>query len=128
MYFVSYLKENIDDDDKERVGQVEEEPGLHGLDVGGAGQAVGDREVDGGQDHQGGDVQLEDQGVPALPGEVDGGLVDDVHQDGGQVGHHEDAELLQDQMDFQPDTSIVEDDNQLGLQLAKIVPHLFLPI
>ena len=29
-----------------------------------------------------------------LPGDVDGGLVDDVHQDGGQVGHHEDAELL----------------------------------
>ena len=108
MYYVSYLKENIDDDDKERVGEVEEEPDLHRFDVGGAGQAGGHREVDGGQHHQGGDVQLEDQGVLVLPGEVDGGLVDDVHQDGGQVGHHEDAELLQDQVNLQPHTSMME--------------------
>ena len=108
MYYVSYLKENIDDDDEERVGEVEEEPGLHRLDVGGAGEAVGDREVDGGQDHQGGDVQLEDQGVPTFPGKVDGGLVDDVHQDGGQVGHHEDAELLQYEMDLQTDAPAKE--------------------
>ena len=108
---VSHLKKNIDDDDKERIGQVEEEPDLHRLDVGCAGEAGGDREVDGGQDHQGGDVQLEDQGVPALPGQVDGGLVDDVHQDGGQVGHHEDAELLQDQVNLQADTSKIDNLN-----------------
>ena len=44
--------------------------------------------------------------LPALPREVDSGLVDDVHQDGGQVGHHEDTELLQNQMDFELDTSM----------------------
>ena len=44
--------------------------------------------------------------MPALPREVNGGLVDDVHQDGGQVGHHEDTELLQNQMDFELDTSM----------------------
>ena len=90
----SYLEKNIDNDDHDRVGEVEEEPDLHWLDVGGAGEAGGHWEVDGGQHHQGGDVQLENQGVLVLSGKVDGGLVDDVHQDGGQVGHHEDAELL----------------------------------
>ena len=61
---ISHLKENIDDDDEERVGEVEEEPDLHRLDVRSAGEAGGHREVDGGQHHQGGDVELEYQGVP----------------------------------------------------------------
>ena len=33
--------------------------------------------------------------MPGVPGgQVVGGLVEDVHQDGGQVGHHEDAKQL----------------------------------
>ena len=88
---VSHLKKNIDDDDKERVGQVEEEPDLHRLDVGGAGEAGGDRQVDRGQHHHAGDVDGDDHAVLVVSSDVVGGLVDDVHQDGGQVGHHEDA-------------------------------------
>ena len=53
-----YLKEDIDDDNQERVGQVEEEPDLYRFDVRGAGQTVRNCEIDGGQNHQGGDVQL----------------------------------------------------------------------
>ena len=40
-----------------------------------------------------GDVDGDDEVVPGVPGgQVVGGLVEDVHQDGGQVGNHEDAE------------------------------------
>ena len=50
------LDDYIDQNHKEGVGEVEEEPDLHRLDVGGAGEAGGDREVDGGEDHHAGDV------------------------------------------------------------------------
>ena len=52
----SYLKCHVDDDYKERVGEVEEQPGLNGLDVRSAGEATGYGEVDGGEDHHAGDV------------------------------------------------------------------------
>ena len=98
----SHLEENIDQDDEDGEGEVEEEPDLHRLDVGGAGQAGGDREVDRGQDHHAGDVDGVDQAVLVLSCDVVGGLVDDVHQDGGQVGHHEDTEKFsgQNQSDY----------------------------
>ena len=85
----SHLEPDIDEYDEEGVGQVEEEPDLHRLDVGGAGEAGGHREVDRGQHHHAGDVDGVDQAVLVISGDVVGGLVDDVHQDGGQVGHHE---------------------------------------
>ena len=44
------------DDYEEGVGQVPQEPHLHRLDGGGAGERGGDREVDRGQDHHAGDV------------------------------------------------------------------------
>ena len=87
----SHLEENIDDDDQDREGEVEQEPDLHRLDVGSAGEAGGHREVDGGQDHHAGHVDGVDHGELVLSADVVGGLVDEVHQDGGQVGHHEDA-------------------------------------
>ena len=55
------LKHYIDDDDEEGVGEVVEEPDLHGLDDGSAGKGAGDGEVDGGQDHHAGDVDGDDQ-------------------------------------------------------------------
>ena len=88
----SHLEENIEQYDQDREGQVEEEPDLHRLDVGSAGEAGGHREVDRGQDHHAGDVDGVDQAVLVLSGDVVGGLVDDVHQDGWQVGHHKDTE------------------------------------
>ena len=43
-------------------------------------------------EQRGSHVDGVDQVVLGVPGDVVGGLVDHVHQDGGQVGHHEDAE------------------------------------
>ena len=79
----THLEENIDQDNEEREGQVEQQPPLHRLDVGGGGQTGGHREVDGGQDHHAGDVGGVDQVVFSVSGDVVGGLVDHVHQDGG---------------------------------------------
>ena len=39
---ISCLQDHIDQDDKERVGETEEEPNLYGFNVGGAGEAGGD--------------------------------------------------------------------------------------
>ena len=39
---ISHLEENIDNDDEDREGQVEEEPDLHRLDSWSAGEAGGD--------------------------------------------------------------------------------------
>lgn len=44
------------DDDEEGIGQVPQEPHLHRLYGGRAGEGGGDREVDRGQDHHAGDV------------------------------------------------------------------------
>ena len=52
----SDLQQNVDDDDHEGVEEVEQEPHLHRLDGGRAGQRGGDREVDGGQHHHARDV------------------------------------------------------------------------
>ena len=62
---------------------------LHWLDRGSRGQACGDRDVDGGQDHHAGDVHTDDE--LTFHGKVDivGGLVDDVHEDGWEIGNHE---------------------------------------
>ena len=59
-------------------------------------------EVDGGEDHHAGDVDGVDHVVLGVPGDVVGGLVDHVHEDGGKVGLHEDAGDLprQDHGDF----------------------------
>ena len=85
---------NVDQNNQERVGEISEEPGLHWLDVGCAGQGGGHWEVDGGQDHHAGDVHCDNQVILGVSRQVVGGLVDDVHQDGWEVGHHEDAEEL----------------------------------
>ena len=93
----SHLGHDVGEDDKDGIGEVEEEPDLHRLDVGGGREAGGHREVDRGQHHHAGDVDGVDQAILVISArhpDVVGGLVDDVHQDGGQVGHHEDAAEL----------------------------------
>ena len=86
-----YLENHLQEDDEAREGEVDEEPQLHRLDVRGGGEAGGHREVDRGQDHHAGDVHGDDQAVLVLGGDVASGLVDHVHQNRGQVGHHENA-------------------------------------
>ena len=92
MYETSYLEYNINENGEKGIGQVEEEPDLHRLDDRGGGQTGRDREVDRGQHHHAGDVDGVDQVVLGVSADVVGGLVDHVHQDSGQVGHHEDTE------------------------------------
>ena len=66
--FTSYLQCRVDDDDKERVGEVKEQPGLNGLDDWSAGEAAGHGEVDGGEDHHAGDVDGEEDVVLVVRG------------------------------------------------------------
>ena len=101
--FKVYLKTDVDQNDEERVGEVEEQPDLHRFDVWGCRQAGGDRQVDRGQDHHAGDVDGVDQTELVLVTDVVGGLVDDVHQDGGQVGDHDDVEQFPAQRDGHSD-------------------------
>ena len=56
-----HLKQDIDQDDEDRVGEVEEEPELHRFDGGGAGKAGGDRNVEGGQHYQTGSGKKRDK-------------------------------------------------------------------
>ena len=48
----------------------------------------------GGEHHHAGDVHRDDEDILGVTRDVVGGLVDDVHQDGGQVSHHEYAQWL----------------------------------
>ena len=80
------LKNDVCEDDLEGIEQVDQEPDLHRLDTGRAGQAGGHREVDGGQDHHAGDVDGVDHVVLSVTGDVVRGLVDEVHEDGREVG------------------------------------------
>ena len=68
------LKNDVCEDDLEGVEQVDQEPDLHRLDTGRAGQAGGHREVDRGQDHHAGDVDGVDQVILGVSGDVVGGL------------------------------------------------------
>ena len=58
MLYEFYLQDHVDNDDKERVGEVVEEPDLNGFDDGGAGQAVGHWEVHRGQHHHAGSDKM----------------------------------------------------------------------
>ena len=57
---ITDLEDHVDENDKERVGQTEEEPDLYRLDVGGGREAGRDGEVNRGQDHHAGDVDGEE--------------------------------------------------------------------
>ena len=46
----------------------------------------------GGQHHQARHVNVDDDVILVLHYDVQGGLVQDVHQQGRQVGHHHDAQ------------------------------------
>ena len=84
-----YLEENISDNYQERPEEVEEEPLLNGFDIKGDREVLWNRDVDRGQQHHAGDVNAVDQAALVLLADVVVGLVDDIHQDGGEVGHRE---------------------------------------
>ena len=80
------LENDVGEDDLEGVEQVDQEPDLHRLDTGRAGQAGGHREVDGGQDHHAGDVDGVDHVVPGVPSDVVRYLVYQVHEGCWEIG------------------------------------------
>ena len=84
-----YLEENISDNYQERPEEVEEEPLLNGFDIKGDREVLWNRDVDRGQQHHAGDVNAVDQAALVLLADVVVGLVDDIHQDGGEAGHRE---------------------------------------
>ena len=55
-------------------------------------QGGGHREIDGGQHHHTCDVHRDHQVILGVSSQVVGGLVQDVHENGGKIGHHYDAE------------------------------------
>ena len=91
LYHTYYLDNDVNHDDQEWISKVEEEPDLNGFDGCCGGQAGGDREVDRGKDHHAGDVDSYNKFTFIRGRDIVGGLVDDVHQDGGQVGHQDNA-------------------------------------
>ena len=58
---MSNLLEYGNDNDKERVGEAEEEPELYRFDGGGDGEAGRHRDVDRGQDHHAGYIHSDHQ-------------------------------------------------------------------
>ena len=74
------LNDDSYNDNKEGIGEVEEQPQLHWFDVGSVGQRGGHRQVDRGQNHHDCDVDGDDQVILALTLQIHRGLVDDVHQ------------------------------------------------
>ena len=86
-----YLKDYIWENHKNRVHHIEKQPYLNWLDVGGAGQGGGHREVHRGQHHHAGDVDRDDEVKLVVRLDVDHGLVHHIHQDSGQIGDHEDC-------------------------------------
>ena len=85
-HYINYtnLEYDVDQDHQERIGQVEQEPDLHWLDVRGGGQTGWHWEVDGGQDHHAGDVDGVDHAVLVVCAahlDVVGCLVDHVDED-----------------------------------------------
>ena len=55
-YISGNLLDDVAGDNQDRIGQVEQEPDLHWLDIRGRGETGRDWEVDRGQDHHAGDV------------------------------------------------------------------------
>ena len=76
-----YLEDDINHNNHHRVGKVEEKPDLNVLYGSSNGQAVGHRDLDGGQDHHAGDVHSDHHFI-VLPAVVCG-LVNQIHQYGG---------------------------------------------
>ena len=88
------LQYDVVDDDKERVGEVVQQPGLNGLDDWSAGEAAGHREVDGGEDHHAGDVHGEYHLISVLNRDEVCRLVYNVNQYRWEIRHHKDAVKL----------------------------------
>ena len=76
------------------------------LDTRSSREGGGHGDVEGREDHQGGDVNCDDQLQVFSIVQVVGGLVDDVHQDGGQVGDGEDGGKVSAQLHFNDNAAV----------------------
>ena len=107
------VKEDVDQNYEKRKYEAEQQPNIHNLDGGGCRQTVGHWDVESRQNHHAGDVDGDDGLQELRVGEVVGRLIDDVHEDGGQICHNEDAGEVSHQFDLHPDQfgPIVIDNN-----------------
>ena len=90
----THIYDNIDQDNQKRISQVEKQPDLNRFYVLGLSERCWDWEVDGGQDHHTGDVHCDYQLMLGVTSQIVGGLVQNVHKNSWQVGHHEDAKKI----------------------------------
>ena len=75
----------MQEDEAEGEDEVEEEPDVHGLDVGVLRHHGREEDVQGGEDRHASNVRRHDCLEEFVPVDVHRGLVDYVHHDGGQV-------------------------------------------
>ena len=81
----------VDEYNKKGIDETEEKPDLDILDRGGGRETGRDSDVDGGEDYHAGEIDSYHGFKIVLCSEMIGQLVDDVHQDGGEVGHQQDV-------------------------------------
>ena len=74
------LNKGLSNYNEERIGQTEEKPNFHKLDVSCGGETVGEGNVHGGEDHHAGHVHLDDVSLEVSILEIVGYRVDDVHE------------------------------------------------
>ena len=72
------LQDHVDDDHKERIGEVVEKPDFNRFDDWSAGETVGHWEVDWGQHHHAGDVDGKDDLISIFHCYKICSLVDDI--------------------------------------------------
>ena len=82
---VHLLYYNMQKDKGKRVDEVEQEPNVNRLDVGGLGDNRREEDIKGGQHCHARDVCRHDRLKVLIAVNVHGGLVDQVHHHGGQV-------------------------------------------
>ena len=83
--------DDVKQDKTEGIGQVEQEPDVNRLGVGGLGHHRGEEDVQRREDGHTGDVGCQNGLKEAVAVNVHGGLVDDVHHDGGKVCGQEES-------------------------------------
>ena len=107
--YISCLQDHVDDDDKERIGEVIQEPDFNRFDDWSAGETVGHGQVDRGQHHHAGSnkipvkgerktkflsclhIHCKDNLISIFYCDKISRLVDNIYQYCWQICHHKDA-------------------------------------
>ena len=88
---VNHVNSNVKENDEKGKDERGEKPDVHMFNARSSREGGSHGDVEGREDHEGGEVEGDDGLQVLAVVQVVGGLVDDVHQDGGQVGDAEDG-------------------------------------